>query len=59
MFDTMTMTKVVGGFCGSLLVFLLGGWFAEIVRGGGTGHGEGHQQAFVIPVESAEPVAAE
>ena len=24
MFDTMTMTKIVGGFCGALLIFLLG-----------------------------------
>ncbi len=24
MFDTMTMTKVVGAVCGSLLVFMLG-----------------------------------
>ena len=31
MFDTMTMTKVVGGFCGTLLVVLLGGWAAETV----------------------------
>ena len=29
MFDTMTMTKTVGAVCGSLLVFLLGGWAAE------------------------------
>ena len=26
MFDTMTLTKVLGAFCGSLLVFLLGKW---------------------------------
>lgn len=28
MFDTMTFTKIVGGFCGALLVFLLGNWVA-------------------------------
>lgn len=49
MFDTMTMTKVVGAFCGSLLVFLLGGWVAEIIYHPG-GHGE-HEQAYVIEVE--------
>jgi cytochrome c len=35
MFDTMTITKVVGAFCGSLLVFLLGSWAAESVYHGG------------------------
>ncbi|MGB7243882.1 MAG: cytochrome c family protein, partial [Sulfitobacter sp.] len=29
MFDTMTTTKVAGGLCGALLVFLLGKWAAE------------------------------
>ncbi len=29
MFDTMTLTKVIGALCGSLLVFLLGSWAAE------------------------------
>lgn len=29
MFDTMTMTKVLGAVCGSLLVFLLGSWAAS------------------------------
>lgn len=53
MFDTMTLTKIGGGLCGALLVFLLGGWFAETIYHGG-GHGEGHEQAYVIPVEGAE-----
>ena len=59
MFDTMTMTKVLGGVCGTLLVFLLGGWAAEEVYHAG-GHGD-HEQAYIIPVESAEgeEVAAE
>ena len=44
MFDTMTFTKVVGGFCGAFLVFLLGGWVAETVyHVGGESHGEEHQ----------------
>lgn len=31
MFDTMTMTKILGGFCGAFLIFLLGGFFAEFI----------------------------
>lgn len=53
MFDTMTLTKLVGGLCGSLLVFLLGGWFAETIHATG-GHGDGHEQAYVIAVAGAE-----
>lgn len=52
MFDTMTGVKIVGGFCGALLVYLLGGWFAEIVYTGG-GHGGDHQ-AYIIPVEGED-----
>ena len=48
MFDTMTLTKIVGGFCGTFLVFLLGGWVAESIYHSG-GHGEG-EQAYVIEV---------
>ncbi len=56
MFDTMTLTKVVGGLCGTLLVFLLGGWAAELIYHG-SGHGES-EQAYVIPVEEAGGDAA-
>lgn len=52
MFDTMTMTKAIGGFCGTFLVFLLGGWAAEIIYHSDGGHGDHHEQAYVIPVES-------
>ncbi|WP_210529361.1 c-type cytochrome [Rubellimicrobium arenae] len=59
MFDTMTLTKIVGGFCGTFLVFLLGGWAAEAIYSGGEGgHGEGEEQAYVIPVEDATGGAA-
>lgn len=51
MFDTMTLTKLVGGFCGALLIFLLGGWVAETIYHSGAAH-DG-QQAYVIPVEDA------
>ena len=61
MFDTMTMTKVVGGFCGTFLVFLLGGWAAEaIYHGGGGGHEGEETQAYMIevPESGAEGEAA-
>ncbi len=56
MFDTMTITKTLGAFCGTLLVFLLGAWFAEIVYHAGSagGHGDHHDQAYVIEVEGGE-----
>lgn len=47
MFDTMTLTKVGGALCGSLLVFLLGNWAAETLYHTGGGHGD-HAQAYVI-----------
>lgn len=52
MFDTMTMTKILGGVCGTLLVFLLGGWAAELIYHGAGGHGDDdHAQGYVIEVE--------
>ncbi|MEL6960569.1 MAG: c-type cytochrome [Pseudomonadota bacterium] len=53
MLDTMTMTKVTGALCGTLLVFLLGSWVAEEVYHAG-GHGDHHEQSYIIPVETAE-----
>ena len=53
MFDTMTSTKLLGGFAGTFLIFLLGKWVAEEVYHVG-GHGE-HEQAYVIEV--ADPDA--
>ncbi len=59
MFDTMTMTKVVGALCGTFLVFLLGGWVADTIYSGGEGgHGGEHQQAYLIEVQGAEGAAA-
>lgn len=52
MFDTMTFTKVLGGFCGAFLIYLLGGWAAESLYHTGGGHGDDHAQAYVIEVES-------
>ncbi|WP_103332343.1 c-type cytochrome [Pseudotabrizicola formosa] len=57
MFDTMTMTKVLGAVCGSLLVFLLGGWAASALYTTGGGHGEGHEQAYVIDTGASDAPA--
>lgn len=48
MFDTMTMTKVVGGFCGAFLIFLLGGFFAEFIYHEAESHDGEHHQAYTI-----------
>lgn len=63
MFDTMTITKVGGAFCGALLVFLLGNFAAELLYSTESGHG-GHgdeeiAQAYVIEVEDAGGAGAE
>ena len=59
MFDTMTMTKAGGAFCGALLVFLLGNWVAETLYATEAGgHGEEHAQAYVIEVEDAGDAGA-
>lgn len=40
MFDTMTMTKIVGGVGSALLIFLLGSWAADaLYTTGSGGHG--------------------
>lgn len=57
MFDTMTITKVLGAVCGSLLVFLLGNWAATALYSTGGGHGEGAEQSY--SVATAEAPAAE
>lgn len=57
MFDTMTLTKILGAFCGSLLIFLLGSWAAEELFHTGHGHGDGeHLAGYVIEVEGADEV---
>ncbi len=59
MFDTMTLTKIVGSFCGALLVFMMGNWAAETLYSMGGGHGGDHQQAYVIDTgEDEEDTAA-
>lgn len=60
MFDTMTLTKIVGALCGAFLLFLLGKWAAETIYFGGPGaHVEDHA-AYSIAIEPAGgEVAAE
>lgn len=52
MFDTMTMTKIVGGFCSMFLIFLLGEWAAksmyDITVYSAEGHGEEAPQAYRV-----------
>ena len=59
MFDTMTMTKILGGVCGALLIFLLGSWLAEeMYHVGESGHGgEEHAQGYKIEVPESGVVA--
>jgi len=59
MFDTMTFTKVLGGFCGAFLIFLLGGFFGEFIYHEPHKKGDDHHQAYVIDTgtdEAAEEV---
>ncbi|MGB0901556.1 c-type cytochrome [Halocynthiibacter sp.] len=54
MFDTMTFTKILGGFCGAFLIFLLGKWAGESLyhTGGPDAHGEAHADAY--PIETGD-----
>lgn len=54
MFDTMTLTKAMGAFCGSLLVFLLGSWAAESLYHPAS-HGDA-EQAYTIDTGADEVV---
>ncbi|MAI58065.1 MAG: cytochrome c family protein [Rhodobacteraceae bacterium] len=54
MLDTMTLTKITGAFCGSLLVFLLGSWVAEELYHADHGHGKKHAVGYEIYVEEPE-----
>jgi cytochrome c len=59
MFDTMTMTKIVGGVCGTLLFFLFGNWAAESLYGFGEApKGEERTFAYAITVDGAPADAA-
>ena len=52
--DTMESTKIVGGLCAALLVFLLAGWAAETMyHVGSSGHGDGEEHVSGYPIEVA------
>ena len=53
MFDTMTFTKIIGGFCGTFLIFLLGGFVAESIYHQAD-HGDDHAQAYTIDTGGEE-----
>ena len=61
MFDTMTMTKIIGGVCGTLLFFLFGNWAAESIYGFGE-ETKGTERTFAYAIQvddaSAAPAAA-
>jgi len=58
MFDTMTFTKIVGSFCGALLIFLLGNWAAEELYHVGGGYGE-ETAVYVIDTGEDEEAVEE
>ncbi len=59
MFDTMTMTKIVGGVCGTLLFFLFGNWAAESIYGfGEETKGSERTFAYAIQVDAATAAPA-
>ena len=59
MFDTMTVTKIVGGFGGALLGFLLLNMASGALFGEEGGHGEEQVQAYVIDTgKGAAPAEA-
>lgn len=62
MFDTMTLTKIVGSLCGALLVFMMGNWAAETLYNTSPAHhgdDDHHAAGYVIETASADDGAAE
>lgn len=59
--DTMTLTKIVGATCGSLLVFLMGSWAAETIYHVGAEGGEygEAEQAYVIDTGAEESAGSD
>jgi cytochrome c len=52
MFDTMTSTKIIGGLCGTFLVFLLGNMAAgSLFHVGAVSHGA-EEHAMAYPIEA-------
>jgi cytochrome c len=59
MFDTMTLTKVTGAVCGSLLAYLFISWAAEGLYTTGTESHGGEEVAQAYTVETGEAPAAD
>ena len=59
MLDTMTLTKITGAFCGSLLIFLLSSWVAEELYHADHGHGEKRAAGYEIYVEQVKEIEEE
>jgi cytochrome c len=58
MFDTMTWTKIIGGLCGALLVFLLGNWAGEVLYAEQGTAGKPAYSIEVAGASSSKPAAA-
>lgn len=60
MFNTMTLTKITGAICGSLLIYLFASWAADsLYDTGSEGHGnEVASQAYTIDTGDAAPAEA-
>jgi cytochrome c len=59
MFDTMTMTKILGAVCGSLLILLLGKWAAESLYHTGPVEHSGEEVAQAYSFATATEETAE
>lgn len=57
MFDTMTVTKIVGSVCGALLFFLFGNWAAQTIYGLGE-ESKGKERTFAYAIQVDDPAAA-
>lgn len=57
MFDTMTVTKIVGSVCGALLIFLFGNWAAESLYGFGEQPKEA-DRTYAYAIQVDDPAAA-
>ena len=59
MFDTMTITKIGGGFLGALLVLLLGGWAAQGIYSTEAHHDDEHVPGYSIALPDTDAPAEE
>lgn len=56
---TMTLTKITAAICTALLIFFLGKWIAGQIYGDAGGHGDEHEQAYVVETEDGDHSAAD